>query len=416
MSKTYASNIRNASYSLNQSDVFEHCDPNEWLSIVPAYFELRIWTMPIREKVPFLKGYQFRSKGYDANIANALIEKLDEAQCAIYMRQNGICVVDLDDDEPDFLQAALEAFGYTPVIIKTRRGFHLYYAADSSVKARSGPKIDLKAGEAGYVVAPLTEHSEGRYEFCSPEFMELSDSHALALFGWFIRNKALPLIQQNTASERLLKFKSDMGGNYVQEPQSAPEAIYCVSNVSSFNGEVFEGRRNRFLWTQALLLVKQTGADFELLLSRLLEVNTAHCKPPYPDGELKRIVSWAVGIEERGKNRFNSRSSNKVCRDVALSKEQCVLLRGNKNALSVFIAVLNQNDPKSSFALTPEFINEVTGRKCSNGTLRAATCKKLIELGLVVKVRNSICRKQVELFMLSEVVMSNEMNLKIVEQ
>lgn len=120
------------------------------------------------------------------------------------MGQNELAVVDLDIDDPDLITMALDVFGTTPIIIRTRRGFHLYYRSFDWLGAKSGPAIDLKAG-ASFVVAPLSEYkasqfsSSGSYNFVSREFDQLSDEVALVSFVLAIKHRLLPLIKMDKA-------------------------------------------------------------------------------------------------------------------------------------------------------------------------------------------------------------------------
>lgn len=76
-----------------------------------------------------------------------------------------LVVVDVDNEAS--LAPALELFGESPLTVRTRRGFHLYYRApgfDVEVKTRNAilgePGIDIKAWRGG-VMAPGSPHIKG---------------------------------------------------------------------------------------------------------------------------------------------------------------------------------------------------------------------------------------------------------------
>jgi hypothetical protein len=123
-----------------------------------ALFLERGWSvLPLqaRSKIPATK---LVPKGYlSASSDPAKIERWfqDESlNLGIACIQSGLVVIDIDDDE--MLAEATDTY-----TVKTPRGFHLYYLAESGVtyagKLRDG--VDVK--HKGYVVAPPSIHPSG---------------------------------------------------------------------------------------------------------------------------------------------------------------------------------------------------------------------------------------------------------------
>jgi hypothetical protein len=114
------------------------------------------------EKKPLISGFQhWRYSPSEETLAD-LASKYPDAQIGVLCGLSKLVVVDLDDAA--LLDYGLERFGRTPLIIKTRRGYHLYYRAYGGERARNlrsqGLAIDVKAG-AGFVMVPPSLNSAG---------------------------------------------------------------------------------------------------------------------------------------------------------------------------------------------------------------------------------------------------------------
>lgn len=184
--------------------LFEYCDPNRWVVAHDAYTQFRIITLPVLEKKPLLGNWQKLRSPYPITVVDRIERNYSHAQVGIAMGQNELAVVDLDIEDPSFLVEALEVFGQTPVIVQTRRGFHLYYRSFCWLRSQSGNCIDLKAGSS-FVVAPLTIYeadrspAEGCYQFISQGYRLLSFEEALGRFALTISERSLPLIDMDKA-------------------------------------------------------------------------------------------------------------------------------------------------------------------------------------------------------------------------
>ena len=163
----------------------------------PVYDHFGIENLPISNKKPVLSGWLTRKYGTKAE---QCVEKLAPlAQVGILMKANDLVVVDVDFDDGQIADTIIEIFGSTPIIVRTRRGFHFYYRYSLGTTARAWEGIDLKAGNA-YVVSPLSDilnekdKTVGRYQFISEEFEWLTDNQSIALFIKLVAERALPRI------------------------------------------------------------------------------------------------------------------------------------------------------------------------------------------------------------------------------
>jgi len=85
-----------------------------------------------------------------------------------------LVVIDFDDRErfhqylDHLTKLDIDLFTYTR-IVKTGKGFHVYYRLPATIKSQKFPQIDLKA-EGGYVIAPPSIHPTGAvYELLNPD-------------------------------------------------------------------------------------------------------------------------------------------------------------------------------------------------------------------------------------------------------
>lgn len=83
---------------------------------------------------------------------------------------SGIVVVDIDTQEEDAISRYLPAMAEATPIVRTGRGYHIYFKAPSdlpkipNIVRVEGKPVDIK-GDGGYVVAPPTRHPETMQEY-----------------------------------------------------------------------------------------------------------------------------------------------------------------------------------------------------------------------------------------------------------
>jgi putative DNA primase/helicase len=148
---------------------------------------------------------------------------------------------------------------YPSPTVKTRRGFHFYFALNSNISARSlvnwEPGLDVRA-DGGYVVAPPSLHPAGGaygwVEGRSPADVELPEAPE-----WLLRG-----------AERKPLFGRD-GGWYAEK-----------------------GARNWELLRLAGVL-RSAGLGYREIAACLLAVNQERCRPPVSEGEVRSVVESA---------------------------------------------------------------------------------------------------------------------------
>ena len=115
------------------------------------------WLMPTggnNGKRPLLK---FSQK--TRHSLNLITQTLEHANSQTYgIRLRDIVVLDIDNKDTDLIDEMHERFGRTDCMVKTGRGFHLYYSTNKKITANlraTGLPIDLKQGANAFVLAPI---------------------------------------------------------------------------------------------------------------------------------------------------------------------------------------------------------------------------------------------------------------------
>lgn len=169
------------------------------------------------------------------------------------IRLDGLVVLDTDEASPDLIAALSDRFGHSPVIVQTRRGFHLYFRAPERARLPNlrgeGLPVDVKSGRNEYVIGPGSIRPDGT------EYQ---------------------LVRGDPATDALPFLRLPVG-----------EAL-APSNLIS------EGARHSALVQKAIELVR-AAASREAFLFELLHIRDRECDRPetMPDSEVAGIAEWA---------------------------------------------------------------------------------------------------------------------------
>jgi len=110
--------------------------------------------IPVRDKRPIVLGFHKWRAPPKAQTIAKWASKFPDADLGIVTGAlSGVTVVDID--RPDQLELALEHFGPTPLVVRTAKGWHLYYRfAGERCGTLPEPFIGDIKGQGGLVVAP----------------------------------------------------------------------------------------------------------------------------------------------------------------------------------------------------------------------------------------------------------------------
>ncbi|MEM6781192.1 MAG: bifunctional DNA primase/polymerase [Pseudomonadota bacterium] len=191
-------------------------------------------------KKPLLKRWrQYKEHAPDLQTVQEWQEQYFNANAGIVTGQiNNLTVLDCDDSSITIAELQ-KNFGETPLIVKTRRGHHLYYSySDIPTQADSGTNIDIRS-EGGYVISLGSTNpiSGCHYEIIKGELGDvrklpaLNDVHgALKKVRQGQRNNALfhaVKLKAETVNteEGLIEYASNYNRNRMQIPLPVEEVI-----------------------------------------------------------------------------------------------------------------------------------------------------------------------------------------------
>lgn len=137
--------------------------------------------IPFKEKGAIIKWEQYQKKrATDGQIKSWFSQ--DKSNIAIICGEvsGNLLVVDCDSKDKwlEFKPLAEKKLGlddlvnHTPVV-KTGKGYHIYFRTPAPIKSAKFPRLDLKA-EGGYVIAPPSVHPNGEtYSFVNPNIQDI---------------------------------------------------------------------------------------------------------------------------------------------------------------------------------------------------------------------------------------------------
>jgi len=241
---------------------------SEIKDLVSYYQSESLNFIPIKrgDKKPLVKWQEYQSR----KITNEEIEKY------FYNADNNIgvlCVgnffgIDVDDEEI-FHKLFPKTEGL--VIVKTNRGYHVYFKADHPVKTLKinddkGREVVTLKGEGSYLVAPPSKHPSGHvYEF--------------------LQKGKIPKLNGDPRQE-LIEKAEKIGLKVTKEP----------INIQNLLEGVEEGNRDNSL-THLIHFLKKGGESKEKIL-KLCHAWNKRNKPPLSDSDIKEKIDYHFEREQ----------------------------------------------------------------------------------------------------------------------
>jgi hypothetical protein len=258
------------------------------------------------------------------------------------IRLNGLIVLDIDASDTSLVDEMLQKFGRTDFIVKTGRGFHLYYSTDKKIylNLRSdGLPIDVKQGSNSFVLGPHSLRPDGvHYQFIG---------HKLSLID-------LPRIQ--CAKKPILR------------------------TVVSANNKAPSGTRHNFLLSNAREYITNVDSKEELL-ANLLYDRDVYCTDPstITDTEVTALADW--WWHKRLKNQIYSKDNSTF----SVSREafyQLRLLPNGHVALDLYLYLQNKHGHVSgkTFQINVKAMQKSCGFVFGQKAMHTAI-NQLLELG-----------------------------------
>jgi len=237
----------------------------------PRYAAHGITTFPVtiigKDKKPAVKGYL--KLGSKVSDQLALKFPLHDA-IGLACRRNRITVLDVDTPDERVLADGLSRHGPTPFIVRSGSGHYQAWYRHNGERRRVRPDparpIDILGD--GYVVAPPSMGSKGRYEIIQGSMDDL---------------------------ERLPRMRV--------EPADEVQVEAFLSAGKLDGGGIPEGRRNDELWRHCMKRARTCGT-IEMLMEEAMHYNSTEMPPMklLSDAEVLKVVASAWDYERSGRN------------------------------------------------------------------------------------------------------------------
>jgi len=309
-------------------------------------------------KQPLLTYSKYRRHPFDL-----VMQRLEEENSHTYgIRLKGLVVLDIDVDDENLIYEMHRRFGYTDCIVKTDRGFHLYYSTSEKVILslhEEGLSIDVKQGLNAFAVGPHSLRPDGvLYQFLREPF-SLCD---------------VPPIKQ--------------------EKKSSFGTVVSASNKAQ------TGIRHNFLLKKAHEYIEHVESKEELLQNLLYDRDT-YCADPssVPDVEVDGIANWIW--DKRLKNNIYSKSNSAF----RISRQAFHQIRALPNGHVALDLYLYLNDKHGHilgkmFQISVHALQRTAGFAFGQKALRRAI-NQLLELGYLKICKTYSVGKHGRIFQLS---------------
>ena len=212
---------------------------------------------PLREgkKIPLLHGW---NRGEVADKAKIREWSMKYPQCNFGVRTDGLFVIDVDDPKCDWFQENNWLLDENPMMVRTRKGWHLYFQINEDTKQSPLAKgVDVRCCGRGFVVSPGSKVDN--YEYSAVKVVPKDDLPALP--------DALLMV---TPKDEFVGKSSN--GSGIIKPLTKGERNEGLAKIA---GRIFGLLYNEL--------------DYDVLLIFLHTVNRYKCNPPLDDSEVNTI-------------------------------------------------------------------------------------------------------------------------------
>lgn len=299
----------------------------------------------------------------DRHPLKLVMRKLQLANSQTFgIRLKDMVVLDIDADEADLIDEMQDRFGANDCIVRTGRGFHLYYSTTNKVTLNlrtTGLPVDVKQGANSFVLGPHSLRPDGvLYQFYRQPF-SLCD---------------VPLIKLGNTS--------------------------IVTTVASEFNKTNSGARHPFLIAKGREYIEHVDSCDELLLNLLYDRDT-HCDNPstVADEEVEAIAKW--WWEKRLQNQIYTKN-NSVFKFSRQAYHQLRALPNGYVALDLYLYLQDKHGHilGKTFQISVEALKRNAGFTFGQKALRKAI-NQLLELGYLTICKNYKVGQRGRIFQLS---------------
>tara|TARA_R110002020_G_scaffold470161_1_gene695784 strand:- start:716 stop:1792 length:1077 start_codon:yes stop_codon:yes gene_type:complete len=327
--------------------------PNPCLEASLELNKLGIKTIPIRNKIPTIKGWN----QYSDQSKRGLKKMFEKPDVDMAIRTDNLTVVDCDDENT--LADAETLYGKSPFITRTPRGGgHLYFkndgeTSDTQYLRKKNLNIDIKAGQGAYCVEPA---SKG-YSIERGSYLSLLELPTMVPYA--------PLKPR----DRNLKDQRISGR--IRDPQKAKKGSDSPVAKDGRNTELFRHARE--------LAHRNPHIKYKSLSGACYELNRAF-DPPMDDWEVENVVNSTWKYKQDGKILVAGGEATSLVTKTLLKE-----FSGNPDALVLYLFLQQSHSNGRQFAIAGEAMAE---HNCLHGWTRkryTKATKDLITMGRLIR-------------------------------
>lgn len=235
-----------------------------------AYAERGFSVIPIRpDKKPFIKWESYQTTKATPEEIKSWFTKWPNAMIGICTGDlSGLLVVDCDNEEAYQEIQKLLPEGFLTAIVKTPRGYHLYfiYPAGQQIGNAAGiiPGVDVR-GQGGYIIGPPSKNAEGKAYAWLPGLS--IDDVALAPLPCELTRALF-----NNSTNKYYRGHDDT----------------LTTSADFFTA----GRRDEDIFSLANALVKSKLS--EKYIQQVIDIVATNCNPPFSSEEARLKIQSAI--------------------------------------------------------------------------------------------------------------------------
>lgn len=240
---------------------------SDWAQAVECYANWGFSLVPVgANKLPLLAWKAFQHR-------RAMISELAEYSgsnlAVVTGAISGVCVIDCESRED--AEWFWKNHGITNAVVKTRRGYHLYFRHPGfPVKnaVRVDDRYDVR-GDAGISVLPPSGFDGGKYEWVMP----------------FTGQEKLPLFKAEWRPETKVKYQG------AETSKLISNGLAYISKIRAVQGSGYADKNTY----RAACALKAAGMTHQEALHSLRMWNQTNAEPPWEDSVILHKINCVFG-------------------------------------------------------------------------------------------------------------------------
>lgn len=330
-------------------------------------------------------------KTWQARLVRAHKAGISNPHIGLPLEKSRLVVIDVDD--PDKLTDVVLICGETPAMVRTARGYHLYYRAPAGLPSERVPLLGVDVLSAGHVLAPGSVRLINGERFLTwPVGDDWPDDRAkcISAFASLINKKSteLPFLQLH----RIAQLKTTIG------PANHKRVKRRVGVTG--DGPAFDGERGNALFDFARKQARHYPPSttppraFHLAVE---EFNQRQIRPPKSPSVIRSTVksAWKYQTRDGWTDRADESDPYAIlppdarlwADEVCAGRKQAALTETIGRIMAALVSE-HGNSPFNIFPITASFWTRATGRAA--GKTLAAYKRRLRAAGFIMRASTEL--------------------------